>query len=105
MIQSKPSSNISANSPTSDGFVRQTKRIRNGEQALEEVNLVSQTELHPVVGDGCFYTALGSHCAKFCPELALVTCDDFRAAMGDDGSRHVLFRAPHQLRADRCMAD
>src|SRR5439155_15897771 len=75
------------------------------EQALEEVNLVSQTELHPVVGDGCFYTALGSHCAKFCPELALVTCDDFRAAMGDDGSRHVLFRAPHQLRADRCMAD
>src|SRR5947207_11443973 len=78
MIQSKPSSNISANSPTSDGFVRQTKRIRNGEQALEEVNLVSQTELHPVVGDGCFYTALGSHCAKFCPELALVTRSEER---------------------------
>src|SRR6266566_2361775 len=105
MIQSTPNSNISANGPPSERLVPQTKKIRCGEQSPRKLHFISQLDLHPVVGDARFYTALGSHCAKFCPERALVNCDNFRATMADDGSRHVLLRAPHQLRPDRCMPD
>src|SRR5207249_1484016 len=92
-------------SATGRVFVRQANRIRCGKQSPRKLHFVSQLDLHPVVGDTRFYTALASHCAKFCPELALVSCDNFRATMADYGSRHVLLRAPHQLRAHRCMAD
>src|SRR5882724_3501019 len=66
---------------------------------------LSENEFHPVIGNTRFEGGLGGHCAKLCGKFALIASDYFRAAMGNDRSRHALLSAPRQLRVNRCMAD
>src|SRR5437764_13705198 len=60
---------------------------------------LTQNKLHPVVSDLRFHPALTRHRAKFRRQFALVTTDDFRAAMSDDRARHPVFRAPTEMGA------
>src|SRR5439155_23491996 len=65
----------------------------------------SEHQLHSIVGDARLNTTLCGHGIEGFGKLALVLGDNFRAAMGDDGSWNALFCAPRQLRAHRCMSD
>ena len=65
----------------------------------------SQRQLHSIVGNAHVDATLGGHDPEFRRELALVTGDNLRAAMSDDGSRYAFFFAPRQLGTNRRMAN
>src|SRR6266513_4485844 len=67
--------------------------------------LVSQLQLHSIVGNAHVDATLSGHGPQFRRELALVAGDNLRAAMRDDGLRYAFFFAPRQLGANRRMAN
>ena len=62
--------------------------------------LPSQNQLHSVARDTRFDAALGTHRAEPRGKIALVAGHNLRPAVRDDDSRHALFRAPAELRAN-----
>jgi hypothetical protein len=67
------------------------------------IGALSENQLHPILSDARFDTALQGHPAEFCGDFTLVAVNNFQAAMGNDCSRHALLTAPCQLCANRCM--
>src|SRR5438270_13010981 len=66
---------------------------------------LTQNKLHPVVSDLRFHPALTRKRANFRRQFALVTTDDFRAAMSDDRAGHPVFRAPTEVGAHSSVSD